>query len=87
LHDLEPDYEPWLRNRIKELGMVEKIRMVGVQRNVPEWMQAVNVLVHASEREPFGIVVVEAMALGKPVVRPARADPKRSSPMIPMDSS
>jgi glycosyltransferase involved in cell wall biosynthesis len=26
------------------------------------------VVVHASEREPFGIVVVEAMALGKPVV-------------------
>ena len=42
--------------------------MVGVQRNVPEWMQAMDVVVHASEREPFGIVVVEAMALGKPVV-------------------
>ena len=42
--------------------------MVGVQRNVPEWMQAMDVVVHASEREPFGIVVVEAMAIGKPVV-------------------
>ena len=68
VHHLEPDYEPWLRNRINELGMGEKIRMVGVQRNVPEWMQAMDVVVHASEREPFGIVVVEAMALGKPVV-------------------
>jgi glycosyltransferase involved in cell wall biosynthesis len=68
MHDLEPDYEPWLKNRIRELGMSEKIRMVGVQRNVPEWMQAMDVVVHASEREPFGIVVVEAMALGKPVV-------------------
>ena len=68
VHDLEPDYEPWLKGRIKELGMAEKIRMVGVQRNVPEWMQAMDVVVHASEREPFGIVVVEAMALGKPVV-------------------
>ena len=66
-HDLEPEYEPWLRDRIKALGMAEKIRMVGVQRNVPEWMQAMDVVVHASEREPFGIVVVEAMALGKPV--------------------
>ena len=68
LHNLEPDYEQWLRHRIQELGMFEKIRMVGVQRNVPEWMQAMDVVVHASEREPFGIVVVEAMALGKPVV-------------------
>ena len=87
MHDLEPDYEPWLRNRIGELGMSEKIRMVGVQRNVPEWMQAMDVVVHASEREPFGIVVVEAMALGKPVVATARADPKKSSPMTPTDSS
>ena len=65
---LEPEYEPWLRKRISELGMEEKIKMVGVQRNVPEWMQAMDVVVHASEREPFGIVVIEAMSLGKPVV-------------------
>ena len=65
---LEPEYEPWLRNRVKELGLEEKIRMVGMQRNVPEWMQAMDVFVHASEREPFGIVVIEAMSLGKPVV-------------------
>lgn len=68
MHDLEPEYESWLRDRIKALGMAEKIRMVGVQRNVPEWMQAMDIVVHASEREPFGIVVVEAMSLGKPVV-------------------
>lgn len=65
---LEPDYEPWLRAKVRELGMEEKIRMVGVQRNVPEWMQAMDVFVHASEREPFGIVVIEAMSLGKPVI-------------------
>lgn len=65
---LEPEYESWLRGRVKALGMEEKIRMVGMQRNVPEWMQAMDVVVHASEREPFGIVVIEAMALGKPVV-------------------
>jgi glycosyltransferase involved in cell wall biosynthesis len=31
-------------------------------------MQAIDVFVHASEKEPFGIVVIEAMSLGKPVV-------------------
>jgi glycosyltransferase involved in cell wall biosynthesis len=65
---LEPEYEPWLRTRVKELGLEKKIRLVGMQRNVPEWMQAMDVFVHASEREPFGIVVIEAMSLGKPVV-------------------
>jgi len=65
---LEPEYEPWLRHRVKELGLEDKIRMVGMQRNVPEWMQAMDVFVHAAEREPFGIVVIEAMSLGKPVI-------------------
>ena len=67
-HHLEPDYADWLAERVQALGVSEEVRMVGVQRNVPEWMQAMDVVVHASEREPFGIVVVEAMALGKPVV-------------------
>lgn len=73
---LEPEYESWLRGKVKHLGLEQKIRMVGMQRNVPEWMQAMDVFVHASEREPFGIVVIEAMSLGKPVVatRPGGPD-------------
>ena len=67
-HHLEPDYADWLAERLQAFGVSNQVRMVGVQRNVPEWMQAMDVVVHASEREPFGIVVVEAMALGKPVV-------------------
>ena len=67
-HHLEPDYADWLAEKVQVLGVSKEVRMVGVQRNVPEWMQAMDVVVHASEREPFGIVVVEAMALGKPVV-------------------
>ncbi len=67
-HHLEADYADWLAQRLQALGVSKEVPMVGVQRNVPEWMQAMDVFVHASEREPFGIVVVEAMALGKPVV-------------------
>jgi glycosyltransferase involved in cell wall biosynthesis len=65
---LEPDYADWLTQRLQALGVAKQVPIVGVQRNVPEWMQAMDVVVHASEREPFRIVVVEAMALGKPVV-------------------
>ena len=34
-----------------------------------------DVVVHASDNEPFGIVVIEAMALGKPLVAGSRGGP------------
>lgn len=67
-HELEPDYPAYLENRIAALGVQDRVKMVGLQRNIPEWMQAMDVIVHASDVEPFGIVVIEAMALGKPVI-------------------
>ncbi len=67
-HGLEPDYPAFLERRLRELGVESRIRMAGAQENPHEWMQAMDVFVHAAEAEPFGIVVVEAMSLGKPVI-------------------
>ncbi|NEU79166.1 glycosyltransferase family 4 protein [Nostoc sp. UIC 10630] len=67
-HDLEPDYEGFLKAEITNLGLKEQVIMAGLQRNIPEWVQAMDVFVHASDKEPFGIVIIEAMALGKPVI-------------------
>ncbi|MEH2011393.1 glycosyltransferase family 4 protein [Nostoc sp.] len=67
-HDLEPDYEDFLKAEIAALGLKEQVIMAGLQRNIPEWVQAMDVFVHASDKEPFGIVIIEAMALGKPVI-------------------
>lgn len=75
-HELEPDYEPWLRDLIVRLGLQDRVRLAGFQTDIPLWMQAMDVVVHASDREPFGIVVVEAMALGKPVVAGAEGGPR-----------
>jgi glycosyltransferase involved in cell wall biosynthesis len=74
-HALEPDYPQFLRDRIAHLGLEHQVRLVGLQRNVHEWMQAMDVVVHASDNEPFGIVVLEAMALGKPLVAGASGGP------------
>lgn len=67
-HDLEANYEDYLKERIAALGLEDQVILSGLQRNVPEWMQAMDVVVHASNNEPFGIVVIEAMALGKPII-------------------
>jgi glycosyltransferase involved in cell wall biosynthesis len=74
-HEFEPDYPAFLNQRITELGLTDKIKLAGIQKNVPIWMQAMDVVVHASDSEPFGIVVVEGMALGKPVVAGDKAGP------------
>lgn len=67
-HPREPEYAAQLRAAASDLGISHSVSLVGLQSNVPEWMQAADVVVHASENEPFGIVIIEAMALGKPVV-------------------
>ena len=72
IHPLDPGYADELRELVDGHG---RIRLVGQQSNPEEWMQAMDVFVHASEGEPFGIVVIEAMALGKPVVASAEGGP------------
>ncbi|MDP5017564.1 glycosyltransferase family 4 protein [Anabaena sp. UHCC 0187] len=67
-HDFEPDYEELLNKQITDLELTDRVIMAGLQRNVPEWVQAMDIFVHASDKEPFGIVIIEAMALGKPVI-------------------
>ncbi|MBX7117374.1 MAG: glycosyltransferase family 4 protein [Gemmatimonadaceae bacterium] len=74
-HETEPGYGDVLRARTRTLGLEGAVTFAGFQADVPRWMQAMDILVHASDREPFGIVVVEAMALGKPVVAGDRGGP------------
>lgn len=74
-HAQEPEYPALLRERVCALGLEDRVTLAGLQGNIPEWMQAMDVVVHASDREPFGIVVIEAMALGKPVVAGDAAGP------------
>lgn len=54
---------------MQELGIAERVVFAGFREDVPELMQLLRVVVHASVTpEPFGRVIAEAMAMGKPVV-------------------
>lgn len=75
-HPLEPDYPAFLEARMRALKVRERVHLAGLQNNVAEWMQAMDVVVHASDREPFGIVILEAMALGKPLVAGDQGGPR-----------
>lgn len=74
-HDLEPGYLSYLQEEIRSLDLRDRVILAGFQSNVPLWMQAMDIMVHASDNEPFGIVVLEAMALGKPTVAGASGGP------------
>ena len=67
-HWAEPDYPTRLTAQASSLGLDKHLSFVGLQQNVPLWMQAADVLVHASFEEPTGTVIIEGMALGKAVV-------------------
>jgi glycosyltransferase involved in cell wall biosynthesis len=75
VHDTEPGYGDELRALATSLGVTGAVTLAGFQSDVPRWMQAMDILVHAADREPFGIVVIEAMALGKPVVAGSAGGP------------
>jgi glycosyltransferase involved in cell wall biosynthesis len=64
----EGDYPDELRRLAAELGIAERVHFAGHQEHVLPWYDALDVVVHASTAEPFGRVLVEGMALGKPIV-------------------
>jgi glycosyltransferase involved in cell wall biosynthesis len=74
-HAMEPGYRDSLVQQIEGNGLEGAVDLVGLQHNVPLWMQAADVVVHASFDEPAGAVILEAMALGKPVIASRTAGP------------
>ena len=64
----EGSYPDDLRRLAADLGIADRVHFAGHQADVHPWYDALDVVVHASFGEPFGLVLVEAMALGKPLV-------------------
>lgn len=55
-----------------ELGVSDRVRFAGHRTDVPEVLDLASIVVHCSTQpEPFGRVVVEAMAAGRPVIASA----------------
>jgi glycosyltransferase involved in cell wall biosynthesis len=65
----EQAYEQELRRLCTSLELDQCVEFTGFCQNVAEAISCLEILVHASTTgEPFGQVVIEAMAAGKPVV-------------------
>lgn len=57
-----------LKKLAAEKGIENKVIFPGYQENVFQWLNKMDVCVFPSENEPFGIVALEALSLGKPVL-------------------
>lgn len=68
LHGVWSDYRREVERAIGERGLRERVDFVGQRDDVADVMAALDVVVVPSHREPFGRVVLEAMAAAKPVV-------------------
>jgi glycosyltransferase involved in cell wall biosynthesis len=70
------DYVEQLQATATATGIDDLISFVGERNDVADFMNAADIMVHAStDPEPFGIVVVEGMALGKAVLASALGGP------------
>jgi glycosyltransferase involved in cell wall biosynthesis len=67
-HALEKDYEPYLHQLVGDLGLERAVNFYGFQPDLPAWRKAFDVDVYASDREPFAVGIVEALAMGNAVI-------------------
>jgi len=60
--------EAVLKQLAQELGVSDRVRFLGARHDIPDVLSVADVFVLASRYEGLGIVVLEAMAAGKPII-------------------
>ena len=92
--DKEQQYEQGLKDTVKRLGIEQSVDFMGFRNDVTALLSETDILLHASILgEPFGQVVVQGMAAGKPVVAtnggalPEIVVPGKTGILVPMGDS
>lgn len=67
-YELSPEYAASLPELVTELGLEADVTMTGQVPDAGPYMAEMDILVNASDPEPFGIVLLEGMARGLAVV-------------------
>jgi glycosyltransferase involved in cell wall biosynthesis len=65
---VQDDFEKTLHEMVADLQLDSRIYFTGHLQDVRPALAEMDVFVHAGAPEPFGLVNVEAMAMGKPIV-------------------
>ena len=64
-----------LERTLRETHLDPRIMLVGAIDDVPTALADAHLLLHCADAEPYGLVLVEALAAGRPVVAPAAGGP------------
>jgi glycosyltransferase involved in cell wall biosynthesis len=57
-----------VQQAINDNNLKDFVFLRGIQNNVEQWLKESDIYVHSAWYEPFGIVLIEAMATGLPIV-------------------
>jgi glycosyltransferase involved in cell wall biosynthesis len=74
-HGFSAGFGAELERLVDELELSDRVTMTGHVANAAAYMAAMDVFVSASDNEPFGMVLLEAMAQSLPVVAVAEGGP------------
>ena len=61
-------YAELLKRTATQLGIADRVHFLGTRDDIPALLQSLDLLVVNSSVEPFGLVLLEAMACGTPVL-------------------
>jgi len=75
-YHLSPEYAASLPELIAELGLDGAVTMTGHVPDVSRYVEQMDILVNASDPEPFGLVLLEGMARGVAVVAVGAGGPR-----------
>jgi glycosyltransferase involved in cell wall biosynthesis len=67
-YDISPEYARSLPGLVERLGLADAVTMTGQVPDAGPYIERMDILVNASDCEPFGIVLLEGMARGVAVV-------------------
>ncbi len=57
-----------LKDKIKKLGLQDKVTFTGFQKDIPMVLRSLDLVVIPSRNEPFGRLIIESIAVGTPVI-------------------
>lgn len=67
-HNGDTAYARQIIDLVKRHELTDQVAFLGFRRDITEVLSTIDLLVVPALREPFGLVILEAMAWGKPVV-------------------